>query len=120
MPESEPQLDLGLSDEDRAVPTADRTDARPAREIPQLDEEGVEILKLERQWFLYAGRKETVIREKFGITTTRYYQKVNALIETEAAMAYDPNLVKRLLDHRDTHKRSRGVRGRLDEDASDR
>lgn len=51
---------------------------------------------MERLWWQYAGAKEAAIREKFGLSATRYYQAVNALIDRDDAMAFDPMLVKRL------------------------
>src|SRR4029078_2253371 len=55
-----------------------------------------EILGFERQWWKYAGAKEQAIRELFDMSATRYYQVLNALIDTPAALAADPMLVKRL------------------------
>ena len=36
-----------------------------------------EILEFERQWWKYAGAKETAVREKFDMSSTRYYQAVS-------------------------------------------
>jgi hypothetical protein len=52
-----------------------------------------EILAFERQWWKYAGAKEQAIRELFDMSTTRYYQVLNALIDTPAALSADPRLV---------------------------
>ena len=41
-----------------------------------------EILAFERQWWKYAGAKEQAIRELFDMCATRYYQVLNALIDT--------------------------------------
>ena len=41
-----------------------------------------EILAFERQWWKYAGAKEQAIRELFDMSATRYYQVLNALIDT--------------------------------------
>ncbi len=69
-----------------------------------------EILALERLWWQYAGAKEQAIREKFDMSSTRYYQVLNALIDREAALAFDPLLVKRLRRLRDKRQRSRSAR----------
>src|SRR5918911_502847 len=61
-----------------------------------------EILAFERQWWKYAGAKEQAIRELFGMSATRYYQVLNALIDRPEALAVDPLLVKRLRRLRDT------------------
>ena len=69
-----------------------------------------EILAFERQWWKYAGAKEQAIRELFDMSTTRYYQVLNALIDTPAALAADPMLVKRLRRLRATRQRQRSAR----------
>ena len=69
-----------------------------------------EILSFERQWWKYAGAKEQAIRELFDMSTTRYYQVLNALIDTPAALAADPMLVKRLRRLRASRQRQRSAR----------
>lgn len=69
-----------------------------------------EILAFERQWWKYAGAKEQAIRELFDMSATRYYQLLNALIDTPAALAEDPMLVKRLRRLRATRQRQRSAR----------
>ncbi|PJI93986.1 DUF3263 domain-containing protein [Luteimicrobium subarcticum] len=69
-----------------------------------------EILDFERQWWKYAGAKETAVKELFGLTATRYYQQLNALLDSEAALAHDPMLVKRLRRLRSTRQRERSAR----------
>jgi len=68
------------------------------------------ILAFERQWWKYAGAKEQAIRELFDMSATRYYQVLNALIDTPAALAADPLLVKRLRRLRATRQRQRSAR----------
>ena len=69
-----------------------------------------EILAFERQWWKYAGAKEQAIRELFDMSATRYYQVLNALIDTPAALAADPMLVKRLRRLRASRQRQRSAR----------
>lgn len=69
-----------------------------------------EILAFERQWWKYAGAKEQAIRELFDMSTTRYYQVLNTLIDTPAALAADPMLVKRLRRLRASRQRQRSAR----------
>ena len=69
-----------------------------------------EILAVERHWWKYAGAKEQAIRDKFDMSATRYYQVLNALIDREAALAYDPLLVKRLRRLRQARQRARSAR----------
>ncbi|MEZ5097125.1 MAG: DUF3263 domain-containing protein [Nocardioides sp.] len=69
-----------------------------------------EILEFERQWWKYAGAKETAVREKFDMSSTRYYQVLNALIDKPEALAADPLLVRRLRRLRATRQRQRSAR----------
>lgn len=75
-----------------------------------LSERDQEILAMERLWWKYAGAKEQAIREKFDLSTTQYYHVLNALIDREDALAFDPLLVKRLRRMRAQRKRSRTAR----------
>lgn len=75
-----------------------------------------QMLALERQWWKYAGAKEQAIRELFDLSATHYYQILNALIDTEDALAHDPMLVKRLRRLRTSRQRARTAR-RLGSDA---
>jgi hypothetical protein len=68
------------------------------------------ILEFERQWWRYAGAKEQAIRELFDCSATRYYQLLNALIDTPAALQADPMLVKRLRRMRSARQRARSAR----------
>ncbi|RZS62090.1 uncharacterized protein DUF3263 [Xylanimonas ulmi] len=81
----------------------------------ELSERDREILAFERQWWKYAGAKEQAVRELFDLSATRYYQVLNALIDTPEALAADPMLVKRLRRLRATRQRARSAR-RLGED----
>jgi hypothetical protein len=73
----------------------------------ELDRRESEILAFEAQWWKYAGAKEQAIHELFGMTGTRYYQVLNALLDKPAALAADPMLVKRLRRLRSTRQLSR-------------
>ena len=100
----------------------DAADARhefapfPAAADGDLDERDRAILAFERQWWKYAGAKEQAIRELFDMSATRYYQVLNALIDSPAALAHDPMLVKRLRRMRASRQRARSAR-RLGVDA---
>jgi hypothetical protein len=75
-----------------------------------LDERDIEILDFERNWWKYAGPKEQGIRERFGMSATRYYQILNNLIDQPAALIHDPLLVKRLRRMRAERQRARSAR----------
>ena len=89
-------------------------DGATATEVPRaedaLSERDRAILAFERQWWKYAGAKETAIRELFGLSATRYYQVLNTLIDDPDALAADPLLVKRLRRMRDERQRARSAR----------
>lgn len=68
------------------------------------------ILALERLWWQHRGAKEQEIRDRFDLSATAYYQRLNALIDREDALAHDPILIKRLRRLRDTRQRSRSAR----------
>ncbi|MET8774210.1 DUF3263 domain-containing protein [Nocardia sp. NPDC050713] len=69
-----------------------------------------EILAFERQWWKYAGAKEEAIRELFGMSPTRYYQVLNAVVDRQEALAVDPMLVKRLRRLRASRQKARAAR----------
>ena len=69
-----------------------------------------EILEFERAWWKYAGAKEQAVREQFGMSATRYYQVLNALIDRPEALAADPLLVRRLRRLRAARQRQRSAR----------
>lgn len=69
-----------------------------------------QILEFERQWWKYAGAKETAVRDKFDMSSTRYYQVLNALIDRPEAIEADPLLVRRLRRLRAERQRQRSAR----------
>jgi hypothetical protein len=58
------------------------------------------MLDLAGETFKYAGSLDTAAGERFGLSPTRYWQEVNMLLRTEAAVAYQPALVARLNNKR--------------------
>ena len=81
-----------------------------AAAAPDLSERDLEILDFERQWWEYAGAKETSIRERFGMTAVKYYQRLNWIIDQPRALEHDALLVKRLRRNRSARQRSRSAR----------
>ena len=69
-----------------------------------------EILEFERHWWKYPGAKEQAVREKFDMSSTRYYQVLNALIDRPEALEADPLLVRRLRRLRASRQRQRSAR----------
>lgn len=76
-------------------------------DFPQLSERDQAILGFERQWWKYSGAKEAAIRELFDMSSTRYYQLINTLIDTPEALEFDPMLVKRLRRMRSSRQAAR-------------
>ena len=76
----------------------------------ELSERDAAMLDFERQWWKYAGAKEQAVREKFDMSSTRYYQVLNALIDRPEALVHDPLLVRRLRRLRATRQRQRSSR----------
>jgi len=78
--------------------------------MAELTEQQEQILTFERQWWKFAGAKEAEIRERFAMSSARYYQVLNVLIDEPAALAYDAMLVhrlRRLREARAVQRRSR-------------
>jgi hypothetical protein len=84
------------------TPAPDEAVTLPARER--------EMLAFERQWWRFPGAKEAAIRERFGMSPTRYYQVLNALVDRPEALAVDPLLVRRLRRMRAARQRQRSGR----------
>lgn len=88
-----------------------RSDTVPTGEtLGALSERDREIIAFERQWWKYAGNKETAIKELFDMSATRYYQVLNALVDNQAALEFDPMLIKRLRRQRTQRQRARSAR----------
>jgi Protein of unknown function (DUF3263) len=68
------------------------------------------ILAFERSWWRQPGAKEREILEVLGIPVTRYYQRLNELIDRPEALAFDPALVMRLRRQRGRRQRIRSPR----------
>jgi hypothetical protein len=85
-------------------------DGTPRPAADGLSRRDAEILAFERQWWKYAGAKEQAVRELFDLSPTRYYQLLNALIDTPEALRHDPMLVKRLRRMRTSRQRARSAR----------
>ncbi|MEU0947309.1 MULTISPECIES: DUF3263 domain-containing protein [Streptomyces] len=76
-------------------------------EHAELDRRERDILALERRSFAGPGAKERAIREELGLAPVRYYQLLNALLDDERALAFDPVTVNRLRRVRETRRAER-------------
>ena len=75
-----------------------------------LSERDVAILAFEHRFGVHSGAKDQAIRDQFGLSAARYYQVLNLLIDSAAALAHDPMLVRRLIRARDTRAEARAAR----------
>jgi hypothetical protein len=82
-------------------------DARAEPVAPALSDREQQILAFEARWWKHAGAKEQAIRDTFALSSTRYYQLLNAVLDNPAAMEHDPVLVGRLRRLRSTRARTR-------------
>jgi len=99
------QPDASLNQQHVPAPR-EETPAEQA-EAPALTEREVQILAFESKWWKHAGAKEQAIRDAFGLSSTRYYQLLNGLLDNPAALAHDPVLIGRLRRLRSTRARTR-------------
>lgn len=75
----------------------------------ELSARDAEILDFEGSWWAARLSKEQAIRERFDMSSTRYYQILNSLIDQPAALQHDPMLVKRLRRLRERRQRDRSA-----------
>ena len=75
-----------------------------------LSERDAALLDFEATWWEASGVKEVEVRERFGLSLTRYYQILNALLDDPAALAHAPMLVKRMRRQREKRQESRSAR----------
>jgi hypothetical protein len=54
------------------------------------------VLGVERRLWVHQGAKVGAIRAETGLSPTRYYQMLNALLDRADALEYDPVTVNRL------------------------
>lgn len=66
-------------------------------------------LDLAGQWFKYAGAKEQAIRELFSESATKFYQRLNVLLDDPAALTYDAQLANRLRRLREARQMQRSA-----------
>lgn len=65
-------------------------------QMPGLGERDLAVLAMERRHYRRQGAKEQAVRDELGLSATRYYQVLNALLDDPAALALEPVLVNRL------------------------
>jgi Protein of unknown function (DUF3263) len=83
-------------------------DGRPASLVEMaLSDRDRAVLDFERGWRLVPSAKGSAIRERLGLSPTRYYQVLRRLADDPDAAAYDPLVVHRLRRARRLRRRAR-------------
>jgi hypothetical protein len=75
-----------------------------------LDEAQRTILAFESRPWRDPARKADAIRDELGLSPARYYRLLGALVDSPAALRFDPMLVRRLQRQRDARAHSRARR----------
>jgi hypothetical protein len=101
------QPDASLNQQQHVPAPREETPVEPPAQAPALTEREEQILAFESKWWKHAGAKEQAIRDAFGLSSTRYYQLLNGLLDNPAALAQDPVLIGRLRRLRSTRARTR-------------
>ncbi|OFL68730.1 MULTISPECIES: DUF3263 domain-containing protein [unclassified Brevibacterium] len=78
----------------------------------ELSELEAQILRFEGQWHTYGGAKDHAIREQFDMSAAQYFQVLGRLLDSPAAHAEDPVLIKRLRRIRDSRQET-GAQARI-------
>jgi hypothetical protein len=85
--------------------------SRDASASAALDERSREVLDFEREAWKLTVSKQRAIRQRFGISASRYHQLLHRIIDRPEALSYDPMLVRRLRRLRELRRRSRTASG---------
>jgi hypothetical protein len=75
-----------------------------------LTDDDLAMLELEASWWKYVAVKETLVRERFDVSPTVYYARLNRLIDRPEALAAAPLVVRRLQRLRDQRRAQRAAR----------
>lgn len=71
------------------------------------------MLEFAGRFYRQPGHQADAIRAEFGLSVTRFWQLVNQLVDTRAALAHDPQLVRRLQRIRAQRDTGRAARAHL-------
>ena len=83
-----------------------------------LSERDLAILHFEQSWWESEIPKDQAVREKFQLTESEYLSALDHLIATEAAMAAEPLLVRRLRRLRDRRREQHVARRTADQEVA--
>jgi Protein of unknown function (DUF3263) len=65
------------------------------------------ILELERTWWTRDTSKDAQVVERLGCSPEAFHLELNALVDSDDALAHDPLLIRRLRRLRDRRRRAR-------------
>lgn len=88
------------ADDPQATSPPEPSAAEPPHSSVLTDRE-LAVLALEGRRYRRQGAKEQAVREELGLSATRYYQVLNALLDDQRALAHEPVLIARLRRLRD-------------------
>ena len=106
-PAADPTGEQPVEEQQHIPAPRDGSEPLPPEPEPGLTEREQQILAFEAKWWKHAGAKEQAIRDTFGLSSTRYYQLLNGLLDNPAALEQDPVLVGRLRRLRSARARTR-------------
>ncbi|MFE2426710.1 DUF3263 domain-containing protein [Streptomyces sp. NPDC059373] len=72
-----------------------------------LSDQDLAVLDVARRQWAGPGARERAIRERLGMSPTRYFQLLNALLDDPRALAHDPITINRLRRARDSRRNHR-------------
>lgn len=64
--------------------------------MTELSDQDRAILEIASRTYRYPGDRDLAYRDEVGLSPVRAVQRLNALLDTEAALAHDPVTVNRL------------------------
>lgn len=68
------------------------------------------VLVFEQSWVMRPEAKDEAIRQTFDVTPAKYFRMLSALLDSRAALEFDPMLIKRLQREREQRRRNREIR----------
>jgi hypothetical protein len=75
--------------------------------VQVIDERQRAMLEFERNFWTFDEPKDALIRARFQCSADEYYDELNELLESPAAMEHDPLVVRRLQRQRVRRRRER-------------
>jgi hypothetical protein len=83
--------------------------AKDSRNVSGLTDKDMALLEFERASWGATPNKESAVRERFGLSLARYYQRVYAVCEKPEALTYDAVFVRQCLEARGARTSARSL-----------